>query len=126
MHEQVRCPVDEEVEKRPDSNEAHSRESHALPGSESKRELKLTESDSHKEGTDVRERGVLEEADQLGGAVAIDRTGEVVGIEPEIERVGNKAENPKAEKKQNKVQRFFGPWGTNEPGEGEVEHAFTG
>ncbi len=43
--------------------------------------LKFAQGDASEEGADVGERGVLEEADELGGTVTVNGADDVVGVE---------------------------------------------
>jgi hypothetical protein len=94
VHEQVRCAIDQSVEKDADNDEAQRREDETLTRAEGEGVLQFAQRDTGKEGADIRKGGVFEEADDLGGAVAVDGTNDVVGIEVEIERVRNQADDP--------------------------------
>ena len=56
--------------------------------------LELGQRDAGEEDAGVGERRVLERANPEAGGVAVDGAGEVVGIEVQVERVGNQAEAP--------------------------------
>lgn len=88
VHEEVGGVADEHVEEESDGAKADGREDEALTRSEGEGELQFAEGDAGEEGADVGERGVLEEADELAGAVAVDGADDVVGVQVEIEGMG--------------------------------------
>jgi len=94
VHEEVRCAINQGIEKDADNDEAQGREDQALTRTEGEGVLQFAQRNTGKEGADIGKGGVLEEADDLGGAVAVDRTNNVVGIEVEIERVRDQADDP--------------------------------
>ncbi len=94
VHEEVGGVEDEGVEEGRDCGEADGGENEALPRGQDKGVLQLAESDTGEEGADVRERSVLQEADELGGAVSVDRANDVVGVQVEVESVRDEAQDP--------------------------------
>ncbi len=62
----------------------------------------------------------------MAGAVAIDGADDVVGVQVEIERVGDEADDPESDEQSDQAQRLRGPGEADEPGEGGVEDAFAG
>ena len=88
--------------------------------------LQLAESDACEEGTEVGERSVLEEAYQFSGTVAVDGADDVVGVQVEIERVGDEADGPEGDEENDEVDGLFGPGQADEPGEGRIENTLTG
>ena len=109
VHEEVGGVADEGVEEESDGGKTDGGEDEALARSEGESELQFAQGDSGEEGADVRERGVLEEADELGGAVAVDGADDVVGVEVEIERVGDEADDPEGDEEDD--QRWTGFFG---------------
>jgi hypothetical protein len=109
VDEEVGGMAYEGVEEESDGGQAASGECEALTLRESKSVLQFAEGDSSKEGADVGERGVLEEPDELAGAVAIDWADDVVGVQVEIEGVGDEADDPEADEEEHQVQGPFGP-----------------
>jgi hypothetical protein len=109
MHEEVRSLADKVVEEDPYGGEADGGEDEALTRSENEGVLQFAKGDAGEEGADVGEWGVLEEADELGGAVAINGADYVVGVEVEIEGVGDEADDPEANEEGDQVEGPFGP-----------------
>jgi len=72
---------DNAVEEESHRGKADCRENKALSWSESHGKLEFAEGDAGEKGTDVRERGVLEEANELGGAVTVDRADDVIRVQ---------------------------------------------
>jgi hypothetical protein len=94
MHEEVRGVSDQSVEEDANDDEADDGENETLAWSEDEGMLHLSQRDAGEEGTEVREGGVFEKADELSGAVAIDGTDDVVGVEVEIKRVRDETDDP--------------------------------
>ena len=109
VHEEVGGMADEGIEEESDSGEADGGEVEALTRGEGEGMLQFSEGDAGEEGADVGERGVLEETDELGGAVAVNGADDVVGVEIEIEGVGDEANNPEADQEEDQVAGSFGP-----------------
>jgi hypothetical protein len=109
VHEEVRSLADKVVEEDSYGGEAEGGEDEALTRSEDEGMLQLAKGDAGEEGADVGEGGVLEEADELGGAVAVDGADYVVGVEVEVKGVGDEADNPEANEESDQLQRAFGP-----------------
>ena len=65
--------------------------------------LQFSKGHSSEEGADVGERGVLEEADEFGGAVAVNGADDVVWVEVEIEGVGDEADDPETDQEEDQV-----------------------
>ena len=126
VHEEVGGVADEHVEEESDGAKADGGEDEALTRSEGEGELQFAEGDAGEEGADVGERGVLEEADELAGAVAVDGADDVVGVQVEIKGMGNEADDPKGDEEKNELDGFFGPGQADEPREGDIEDAFAG
>ena len=80
MHEEIWRVQDQCVEKDSGECQADKGEKKALTLGNDQSMLKFAQSDANEEGADVRERSVLEEADELGGAVAIDWADDVIGV----------------------------------------------
>jgi len=89
VHEEVGGMADEGIEEESDSGEADGGEVEALTRGERESVLQFSQGDAGKEGADVGERRVLEETDESGGTVAVNGTDDVVGVEVEVERVGD-------------------------------------
>ena len=62
----------------------------------------------------------------MGGAVAVNGADDVVGVEVEVEGVGDEADDPEGDEEEDQGQGSFGPGQADEPGEGGVEDAFAG
>ena len=60
------------------------------------------------------------------GAVAVDGAYDVVGVEVEIEGVGDEADYPETDEEGDEAEGLSGPGQADEPGEGGVEHALAG
>ena len=89
--------------------------------------MQLAERDSGEEGADVGERGVLEEAEELGGAVAVDGADDVVGVQVEIEGVGDEADDPEGDEEKRRVAAgFLGQGRRMSQGKASVEDALAG
>jgi hypothetical protein len=126
VHEEVWRAVDESVEEEADRGEAKRGEEKALAFGEGEGVLELAEGDSGEKGADVWERRVFEEAEKLGGAVAVDGAGDVVGVEIQVERVRDEADDPEGEKEKDELQGLLRPGQANHPREGEIEDALAG
>ena len=94
VHQEVGGAANEGIEEDANRHEAKGRQDKALTGREYDGMLQFAQGDAGEEGADVGEGGVLEEADELGGAVAVDGADDMVGIEVEIEGVGDETDGP--------------------------------
>jgi hypothetical protein len=94
MREEVWRMADQCVEE--DSNEcqADAGKKQTLTLADDQSVLEFAQGDADEEGADVRERGVFEEAYELGGTVAVNWAYDVIGVEQQIERVRNKTDDP--------------------------------
>jgi hypothetical protein len=126
VHEKIRCSQDDGVEEQADGGEADGGKGEALPGCDLQGELELAEGDASEEGAGVGEWSVLEEAEELGGTVTVDRADDVVGVQQEIERVRDESDDPEAKKHEDQVNGLPGPRGADEEGEGGVEDHLAG
>jgi hypothetical protein len=126
MHQEIRSVSDQGVEEDANDDEADGRENETLTWSQDESMLQFAQRDASEKGTNIRQRSVLEETNELGGAVSINWAHNVVGVEVEVERVGDEAHRPKSHEKKDQVQGLFGPGQTDEPGEGSVEDTLAG
>jgi hypothetical protein len=126
VHEEVGGMADEGIEEESDSGEADGGEVEALTRGERESVLQFSQGDASEEGANVGERGVLEETDESGGTVAVNGADYVVGVEVEVERVGDEANDPETDQEEDQVEGSSGPGQADEPGEGGVEDTFAG
>ncbi len=85
VHEKVGGVKDKGVEEESYRSKADCREKKTLAWGEGQGELEFAEGNAGEEGADVGERCVLEEADELGGAVTVNRAGDVVWVQQQVE-----------------------------------------
>ena len=109
MDQKVGGVANERVEEESDGGQADGGEDEALTLGECEGVLQFAEGDSGEEGADVGEGGVLEEAYEFGGAVAVDGADDVVGVQVEIEGVGDEADDPEANEETDQMLGLFGP-----------------
>ncbi len=109
VHEEVGGVAYQGVEEESGGGEAEGGENETLAWSEGQGELQLAERYSGEEGADVGERGVFEETEELGGAVAVDGADDVVWVQIEIERVGDETDDPEGEKEKDELSGLLGP-----------------
>jgi hypothetical protein len=126
VHEEVGGVADKGVEEESDEDETDSGEDETLARGEDESVLQFAKSDAGEKGADVGEWGVFEETEKLGGAIAIDGADDVIGVQVEIEGVGDETDDPEGDEESDQTLRRFGPGQADEPGEGEVENALAG
>src|SRR5882757_5755911 len=97
MQQDVGGVGDGVVEEEPDRNEAGGCHSEALTIGEVKLKLKFAKSDPGEKHADVSRRGIFESPQPDAVGVASNRANEVIGVEQQIESVGDEADDPEGE-----------------------------
>jgi len=91
-----------------EGEEAGSGDQGALARGEREGSLELAQCDPNQEGAGVGQGGVLERAQPVAGAVAVDWRGEMVRIEKNVERMRDKSERPDGDEKSDQAAGDFG------------------